>query len=76
MIFKVNKKKLKNSIIKKFDSVQDDYNLLRLQLPNYLTSKQNFVIRSPFATGLLSGKVNSNTNVDLKLIIKIMSMLK
>jgi len=50
-----------NSIIKKFDSVQDDYNLLRLQLPNYLTSKQNFVIRSPFATGLLSGKVNSNT---------------
>ena len=50
-----------DSIIKKFDSIQDDYNLLHLQLPNYLTSKQNFVIRSPFATGLLSGKVNSDT---------------
>ena len=48
-------------IIKKFDSIQDDYNLLHLQLPNYLTSKQNFIIRSPFATGLLSGKVNSDT---------------
>ena len=50
-----------DSIIKKFDSIQDDYNLLHLQLPNYLTSKQNFIIRSPFATGLLSGKVNSDT---------------
>ena len=50
-----------DSIIKKFDSIQDEYNLLHLQLPNYLTSKQNFVIRSPFATGLLSGKVNSDT---------------
>ena len=50
-----------DSIIKKFDSIQDDYNLLDLQLPNYLTSKQNFIIRSPFATGLLSGKVNSDT---------------
>ncbi len=50
-----------DSVIKKFDSIQDDYNLLHLQLPNYLTSKQNFIIRSPFATGLLSGKVNSDT---------------
>ena len=49
------------SVIRKFDNIQDDYNLLHLQLPDYLDRNQKFFSRSPFATGLLSGKVDSDT---------------
>jgi len=51
----------KNSILKIFNIIQDDYNLLRLEFPEISTPEQMFVARSPFATGLLSGNVNSES---------------
>ena len=51
----------KNSILRMFDVIQDDYNLLHLEFPKNFTAGQMFMARSPLATGLLSGNVNSES---------------
>lgn len=51
----------KNSILRMFKVIQDDYNLLHLEFPKNFTPGQMFMTRSLFATGLLSGNVNSES---------------
>ena len=45
-----------------FDNIMDDFNLLYLSdLSKYDTVNQNFIARSPLATGILSGKINNSS---------------
>ena len=53
-------------VLKKFDSIQNDYNILYQNSLDgmYRTKNMLFYARSPLATGILSGKLNEQSKFD------------